>query len=695
LGFTNNLSGSLQGFRKLILGISVASVIFVACLPSAHAEEDSYYMGLGDLPGGVFHSDTSYISGDGKVIAGKAKSASSGPNYEAFRWTSETGIVGLGDLSGALFHSFASRTNYDGSVIVGASTSSNSGNSRLEAFRWTSEDGMIAMGDLAGGAFNSRAGGINGDGSVIVGFGTSSSGQEAFRWTQETGMVGLGDLAGGSFGSSANSVSKDGKVIVGWGTGSSGYEAFRWTQETGMVGLGDLTGGSYESVAYTISANGKVIVGHSVSSNGQEGYRWTSEDGMIAMGDLEGGTFESMSYAVNGDGSVIVGYGTTINGHEATRWTAETGLVRLEDWLANAGVTISGYSRLEGAYGISEDGTIITGDAIRDDGHTEGFIARVGPIGSGILDPVTTAVSVKETGDTIQNLTASGLTLPLFGAHHHPLMMMYKPDRCAWASVDAAKFKLGEDGHLLNQEVGACHAFFDRKLYIGAGVGLNQSRREGYLDGEQELDGQYGLIEINYRPTPDAPIFGLIGMYGHWNADIERAYLNAGTRDISKAETDIQAAALKVSFNWPEAATIGDVAFSPKASYTISRTEIDGYTETGGGFPARFDDRDANAQQIRIGVDIDKSFNEGQTTFRTILEGVHQFNRNGGSVSGELIGLYDFDNTNDLSDRTWGRVGFEVDHNFGRDKRLMATAFGATNGGDPEFTAAINFSFPF
>ena len=65
------------------------------------------------------------ISANGKVIVGKAKSANA-PSFfvsEAFRWTSETGIVGLGDILGDsewdIFDSETIGVSGNGRIVIG------------------------------------------------------------------------------------------------------------------------------------------------------------------------------------------------------------------------------------------------------------------------------------------------------------------------------------------------------------------------------------------------------------------------------------------------------------------------------------------------------------------------------------------------------------------------------------------------
>jgi probable HAF family extracellular repeat protein len=183
-------------------------------------------------------------------------------------------MQGLGDLPGGSFYSSAGGVSADGSVIVGFSDSKSSG----QAFRWTSDGGMVALGDLPGGEVFSTAMGVSADGSVIVGASSSASGAEAFRWTSDGGMVGLGHLVpSGLFGSEAYDVSADGSVIVG----SSNDIAFRWTAASGMERLWDVLlangvnpaadGWTALGWALGISADGNTIVGHG-TRNGIEAF---------------------------------------------------------------------------------------------------------------------------------------------------------------------------------------------------------------------------------------------------------------------------------------------------------------------------------------------------------------------------------------------------------------------------------------
>jgi probable HAF family extracellular repeat protein len=214
---------------------------------------------LGDFVGGTGTSFSTAVSADGTIVVGAADAPTGMQSHlRAFHWTLTNAATGqgtmtnLGDLPGGDSFSVGAGVSHNGSVVVGGASSAVSlaGSSfelDFEAFRWTQQTGMVALGDLAGGGFHSFANAVSGDGSVVVGASTSAasgiSDFEAFRWTEATGMVGLGDLPGGNFASTATAVSADGSIIVGSSAVAIGdggldiYAPFIWDAVNGMRDL--------------------------------------------------------------------------------------------------------------------------------------------------------------------------------------------------------------------------------------------------------------------------------------------------------------------------------------------------------------------------------------------------------------------------------------------------------------------------
>ena len=160
---------------------------------------------------------------DGSVIVGDR-------NRQSFRWTSAHGMQ---DLLGTNYLSSARGVNAAGNVVVGSYEVPGSQPRRYQAFRWSSELGMLPLGTLAGGT-ESLAFGTDASGGIIVGGSASSIGYRAFRWTQREGMRDLAaylssmgaDLTGWDYLNVAWSVSADGRVVVGRGSYMGLYRGF-------------------------------------------------------------------------------------------------------------------------------------------------------------------------------------------------------------------------------------------------------------------------------------------------------------------------------------------------------------------------------------------------------------------------------------------------------------------------------------
>ena len=104
-----------------LLWLLLCGMLLVIPSPQANAGPFSF-SGLGDLPGGQTFSFPHGVSADGSVVVGNSDSTL---GREAFRWTSDSGMVGLGYLSETVGYgspySVASSVSADGSVIVGGS----------------------------------------------------------------------------------------------------------------------------------------------------------------------------------------------------------------------------------------------------------------------------------------------------------------------------------------------------------------------------------------------------------------------------------------------------------------------------------------------------------------------------------------------------------------------------------------------
>jgi len=637
-------------FSQKLLSATILSVLSTSAWAtsalSIPAAQTHNLFSLGDLAGGVFFSYARAVNSDGSVVVGYSNSTN---GNEAFRWTEADGMVGLGDLDGGSYYSYAHGVNSDGSVVVGYSGSANG----PEAFRWTGADGIVGLGDLDGGSYYSMANGVNSDGSVVVGYSGSANGPEAFRWTEADGMVGLGDLDGGSFFSYAHGVNSDGSVVVGYSGSANGNEAFRWTEAGGMVGLGDLAGGSIYSEATDVNSDGSVVVGYSGSANGTEAFRWTEADGMLGLGDLAGGSFFSYAHGVNSDGSVVVGDSVSANGTEAFRWTQASGMVSVLDWLRAGGVAVDENISLSNAHAVSDDGNTVVGKGDFGNGGSEAFVARLG----GLITIEELSSSLNSNGLAVSAALRAGNTV-IHGAHSRPLARRVAPGlKTVWIAGDWGRDTHGSnDGEIGLAEIGIGHNL--GRVQMNIALGKTWANHNLLEHGEIDSDGQYVMLEGIMPITAVKGLYAVIGgFYQQGEADIQRGYLNAGNYDASSASPDVSTFSLRARLEWENALAFQATHISPYIDATYARTRMDGYTETGGGFPAQFDSRQDETAELRLGANAALDLSFIPATLISNLEAAHRFNDNGAGSTGQVIGLSSFDLNGQQFDQSWLKAG--------------------------------------
>lgn len=531
----------------------------------------------------------------------------------------------------------------DGSVVVGGGLLKDtpSGDFHSRAFRWTQAGDVQNLGTIAG-YLHSRAAGVSADGTVVVGSAFNNADELAFRWTQTGGMAGLGMLAGSSS-SSAKAVSADGSVVVGSSKSGAISQAFRWTQAGGMMGLGTLSG--YDSsAASAVSEDGAVVVG----SSGQSGS------------------------------------GTT----RAMRWTAATGMQTIEQWLADNGMSTPIPLNLTEATGTNADGSVVVGNSL----ESQAWLARAG---SGVLTDLSAFnASLIESGIGNAGGVANLVNLTLFGSHHRSLLNngwgMGGDRSCAWATADTAGYA-GSGSRTNSFEVGACTDL--GPVRVGLGLGKARSRRDWSLGGEGKVDGEYLVAEV-------AGAFGehlqgsLLGYRGDLDVDARRRYLNGRAVDLSTAQFGAKASALRARLDWNDAAALGGFGISPYAVYSWTRIELDAHTETGGGFPARYDASDWSSRDLRLGIAADTALSDA-TDLGIAIEGVHRLDDANEGVSGAVVGLFGFGLPGERAERNWARATIDLDHRFSERSLLSLGVQGASSGQDAEWGVSASYRHAF
>ncbi len=669
------------------LPLLIALSLGMSCAPAGAQLVDPSLTEIGALNGGEY-SEAFGINAIGDVIVGYSYDGAAGNASRAFIWTSTGGMVSLGTLNGGNYSS-AWGVNTTGDVVVGQAHDGDASN-QSRAFRWTDATGMVSLGILSGGTYSS-ARDVNAAGDVVVG--TANDGdshQYAFRWTEATGMISLGTLNGGS-NSEASGVNSAGDVIVGKaydGAASNQERAFRWTEATGMVSLGVLSGGDRSS-AEGVNAAGNLVVGWSNSTDGYRAFSWTDATGMVSLGTLNGGNY-SVASGVNSAGDVVVGQandGAAGNAYRAMRWTQATGMQSIEEWLTTSGVTVNPDAvKTYRANATNVDGSVIVGVLHND----QAFIARAG---SGMVDTEEYMSSLGESSG-VSSVGMQTASLIMHGAHSNPMRgLLTESKQDFWVAGDVGHME-SEDlsGRSGLGEIGIAHGIND-DVMVKVALGRTYSRQDTVYDGLTRVDGTYIMPELIAK-VKGTPLYATLSAYYHWgDAEIKRGYDNAGNPDYSTGNPDANTYSVRVRFDWLNAVEKGKTAFTPYASISYTKSKVDGYTETDGGFPATWGDRDEHTTAARIGLDMVHKLDDKLNLLGRV-EGAHLFNDKGANASVTVPGVLATTIESVDYKRNWLRVGAGVDGKLG-DGTVSVMLNGTTQSNGLDYWLAASYRVPF
>ncbi|MGN7920103.1 autotransporter domain-containing protein [Lysobacter sp. 22409] len=644
------------------------------------------------FPGSL--SKTGYVSGDGRAFVW----LESGGGVLS-RWTEQAGTETLYKVSDRYVDSrMLKAVSSDGSLLLFDLPQSISGkNPGTTPALWSQAGGFKIL-DIP--AYSALGWGMSADGRVVVGtmYSTNSTyvGQ-AFRWSEAQGLqVFQGDSIGESF--FAGAVSGDGRVVAVTVLRPRS-EVVLWTQGASNVSFAPAPGYS-NVIAYGVSHDGSRVVGRLDQHEPylrSFPYVWDSKTGIMPLGLLSGYT-GGEAKAISGDGKVVVGsMYAFVNSPRpsgidtAFRWSAQTGTLSIAQWLAAYGVEVPAGAELITANSTSFDGSIIAGEGR----YGSLWLARVkGPSGGFLLDVDAYQRSLIDANQRL-TLGLSGLAnATLSGAHHRSLLdngLASESDgSCAWVNAEAADYDESKT-RIEQLEVGVCTDLGPARL--GLGLGKAKARQEWDLGSQSKSEGEYLLGEAAFK-LGEQWQGSLLGYSGRFDVDSQRRYYNGTAVHTSSARPDAKVAALRARLDWKDAARVGGVGISPYAAYTWTRTKLDGYAESGGGFPSRFDRTDWSTRDLRVGAAFERSFGE-RSDLSVSLEAVRRMDKISSGTRGEIIDLFSFDLPGGELDRNWGQMLVDFDHRFGNGSVLGVGARAASSGGDADWGVSLGYRMSF
>ena len=518
------------------------------------------FLGLGDLPGGIFYSSAYAVSADGSVVAGEV---SAGGDLTPFRWTASGGMVPLG-VAGE-----ATGISADGNTIAGSFA--NAGHS--EAYRWTAGGGVTGLG--TSGYTHSYGRAISPDGGTVVGMVAGAGTTQAFRWTAGGGMDLLGWFAGGTPQSTALGVSDNG-VVVGYGGHIGGVEAFYWTPALGAItGLGYLPGGSF-SIAYAVSPDGRFIAGQSEAADGKpHPVRWAQSGAAYAITDLGmlGGWTDATGTSISADGSIVVGYSQTAGDNVAFRWSSSAGMQTVRDWLAASGVNIGAWSLYE-AKAISADGTTIVGYGKNPSGDEEAFLARGGML-LGMTDFASSVASLREAAMLPAKVSGAAIAadIPrLPGIMGYSASAIFRHIEGSQSDVGGAALNWRRPGLALSASIGTLSARTS-DLHDGG-----NTRYRGWWAG---AGATVDLAEALGHPAVSGLELSAALRTENLASRVDRRYLNGAAMETARGEPGVENLTALARLAWRHRLN-ERVSIAPHAQWLYNRSDMEAYVETGG-----------------------------------------------------------------------------------------------------------------
>ncbi len=319
------------------------------------------------------------------------------------------------------------------------------------------------------------------------------------------------------------------------------------------------------------------------------------------------------------------------------------------------------------------------------------FVVGMSFFGPNGVTDVATWMSSIDGQNRIYNTGSTLAGLPLEGAHHRPMLSFDRmgKEHQAWATGDFGSSSNTRDLSVTTGEAGINWNVGKTGL-IGFAAGHGEQNQSLAFNGSSSTKGDYALVEYDYRPEGTQWIVSLLGMVGSWESKTNRGYTSGGSTDFSFGVADIISRSARLRVDAPSLVTFGGFGFAPYASYSVTQTTVGAYAETGGAFPASFDEQTHNAQEARLGITAAKDLSAATKLLLTV-EAIHRFDGVGPSLTGQdVTGGVSFSLPGVAPRADCVRFGFDVDHKLNENTLLNISAHVATVGEAHDVSAAIS-----
>ena len=281
--------------------------------------------------------------------------------------------------------------------------------------------------------------------------------------------------------------------------------------------------------------------------------------------------------------------------------------------------------------------------------------------------------------------------LPLEGAHHRPMLSFDRmgKEHQAWATGDFGSSSRTRDVHVTTGEAGLNWNVGKNSL-LGFAAGHGEQNADLAFNGSSTTKGDYALAEFDTRLGGSQWIFSMLGMIGSWESKTNRGYTSGGSTNFSFGVADIITRSARLRVDAPALVTYGGFGFAPYVSYSVTQTVVGAYAETGGAFPASFNEQSHDAQEGRLGITASKDLSAATKLLLTV-EAIHRFDGVGPSLTGQdVTGGVSFSLPGVAARADCVRFGFDVDHKLNENTLLNISAHVATVGEAHDVSAAIS-----